>query len=74
MTNEAPKATTYHALTLLAEPPLGGRWAGKRPRINGTEPTVAVAAAPSWAKGAQPGDEPPLGYSVDELPDMERVR
>jgi len=74
MTNEAPKPSTYLAQTLLADPAPGGRYAGKRPRVNGTEPSVPVAAEPSWARGAQPGDEPPLGYSVDELPDMEKVR
>jgi hypothetical protein len=68
MTND-PKPTTYFQQA-VAEPPLGGRWAGKRPHVNGSEPTVPVAAAPNWHQGPQPGPEPPLGWSVDEVPDL----
>jgi hypothetical protein len=60
-----PKPTTYLAQTLLADPAPGGRYAGPRPHVNGSEPTVPVGAAPEWSRDPC-GPEPPLGYSVDD--------
>jgi hypothetical protein len=46
-----------------------GRFGYQRPTVVGTEPTVRIPGpVPAWLEGPQPGDEPPLGFSVDELP------
>jgi hypothetical protein len=62
--DDDPKPSTYFAQTLLADPLPGGRYAGKRPRVTGTEPSVDALAVPDWARDPC-GPEPPLGYSVE---------
>jgi hypothetical protein len=61
--DEAPKPSTYFHQA-LADPLPGGRWAGRRPNIVGTEPTATPLAVPDWCIDPT-GPEPPLGYSVD---------
>jgi hypothetical protein len=67
MSNDDPKPTTYFHRSIIDLDAPGGRWAGPRPKVNGTAPTVEPLAAPEWSKGPQPGTEPPLGYSVESL-------
>jgi hypothetical protein len=73
MTNEAPTPTTYFHQQALLDPQPGGRYRQRPVRINGSDPVVVPPAAPAWSHDPC-GPEPPLGYSVDEVPDMERVR
>ena len=76
MTDNQPKAGgTYfdHAIADEARP--AGRFAKAQApaTVNGTTPFVTVPGQlPLHLQGPQPGEEEPLGYSVDELPDMER--
>jgi hypothetical protein len=64
MTDEDdPHPSTYFHQQ-LADAPLGGRFAGSRPKINGTEPTVTPLAVPEWCIDPT-GIEPPLGYSIE---------
>jgi hypothetical protein len=69
MTNEAPTPSTYFHQQALADPQPGGRYRQPRPRVTGTEPSVDAPAAPNWSRDPC-GPEPPLGYSVDEVPDL----
>jgi hypothetical protein len=66
MTDEQPKAT-YHARAIHDEATPAGRFAKATATVNGTSPTVPALAVPIWSQGPQPGDEPPLGYAVDDM-------
>ena len=62
-------ATTYHRQAQVAqELELGGRF-GKAKVVVGTEPTVQYPRLPSgpWADPVRVPDEPPLGFSVNDL-------
>jgi hypothetical protein len=64
--DKAEEPTTYLGLQVAA-PEVGGRF-GARPMVTGaTEVPVALPASGPWA-GDPCGDEPPLGFSIDELP------
>jgi hypothetical protein len=63
MTDDDPKPSTYFHQA-LADPAPGGRWAGRRPHLTGTAPTVTPPAVPEWCIDPT-GPEPPLGYSVE---------
>jgi hypothetical protein len=66
------KPQTYLAQALPDEELSGtGRFARRQPvQINGTAPVVAVPGrAPNWSRDPVPS-EPPLGFEVDELPQM----
>jgi hypothetical protein len=58
--------STYHALSNL-DTSLGGRFAPGG-YVSGSEPSVSYTAAASPWSDPQPGQEPPLGYSVNDLP------
>jgi hypothetical protein len=63
---QGPEPTTYLGLALSA-PEVGGRF-GSKPVVVGSEPVpAALPASGPWA-GDPCGIEPPLGFSIDELP------
>jgi hypothetical protein len=59
MTDEPTDKPNCYFRQQLADPPPGGRFAGARPKINGTEPTVTPLAVPEWCIDPT-GIEPPL--------------
>jgi hypothetical protein len=60
--------TTYHQLANVDAALEGGRFAQDRV-VSGAEPSVSYPPASSpWSSAQpQPGPEPPLGFSVDEM-------
>jgi hypothetical protein len=69
MSDDPTKAGTYFHQAQL-DPLPGGRWSGRGPRGVGSTPSPEVpGAAPEWARDPC-GPEPPLGFSVDEVPDL----
>jgi hypothetical protein len=73
MTDDQPKAGgTYFDRAIADEAVPAGRFAKAPATVNGTTPIVVPPGQlPLHLQCPQPGPEEPLGYSVDELPDME---
>jgi hypothetical protein len=62
---EREPTATFQALNKLHDPPAGGRFA-KADYIVGEEQVPRYPAGPAWTRN-DPGLEPPLGVSVDEM-------
>jgi hypothetical protein len=73
MSNE-PRASTYFGQQLAEEAQAQkGRFAAReRAQINGTAPTVTVPGELAVWQTQWPDAPDPLGYAIDEVPDMER--
>jgi hypothetical protein len=78
--DERPAATNMHARTLAdldQDYSDKGRWTGHdRPTVTGTRPTwqaPAISGSGPWATTDIVPPEEPLGYCVDEVPDLTTV-
>lgn len=65
----AHEGSTYFSRASADDDAPGGRWAKPSPHVTGSTALAPMLPAPDWSQARVP-DEPPLGFRVDDLPDL----